>query len=248
MFTDTHCHLYEEYYDDVDRVIERAKDAGIKRMIVNGSNLESNEETLALSQKHDSIYAAIGFHPEDIKTFDYRNLAIIEKNIDKIIAIGEIGLDYHYTPCDRDAQKKLFTSQLDLAKKYNLPVIIHSRDATEDTIEILKRYPEVRGSIHCFTGSLETARIYIKMGYKLGFGGVTTFKNAKIKEVLSKIPKESILLETDSPYLAPEPVRGSQNEPANVKHIAEFIARELGITLGQLSTITEENVHDLFDI
>lgn len=248
MFTDTHCHLYKEYYNDLDRVIKRAQEAGIKKMIVNGSNLESNEEALTLSLNQDSIYAAIGFHPEDIESFDHTQLSIIVDNVDKIVAIGEIGLDYHYTPCDREAQKRLFASQLDLAKKYHLPVIVHSRDATEDTIEILKRYPEVKGSIHCFTGSLETAQIYIKMGYKLGFGGVTTFKNAKIKEILSKIPKESILLETDSPYLAPEPVRGSQNEPANIKYIAEFIAKELGVTTKELSTITEENVHDLFDI
>ncbi len=248
MFTDTHCHILKEYYEDIDKIIENAKAAGITKMIVNGSNRESNLEVLALAQKYESIYAALGFHPEDIDNFEKGQLSIIENAIDEIVAIGEIGLDYHYEPCDRERQKELFESQLALAEKYHKPVIVHSRDATEDTIAILKKYPSVTGSIHCFSGSLETANIYIKMGYKLGFGGVLTFKNARLKEVLANIPVESILLETDSPYLAPEPVRGTTNEPANIRHIATFVDRELNLTLEEVSAITQKNVHDLFDI
>lgn len=248
MFTDTHCHISKEYYENINEIIKNAKDNGIAKMIVNGANLESNIETLELAKKHSELYAALGYHPEDLDKFKDEYLNIIEENINSIIAIGEIGLDYHYEPCDKEAQKMLFEKQLLLAQKYNKPVIVHSRDATEDTISILKKYPRVTGSLHCFSGSLETAKIYIKMGYKLGFGGVTTFKNAKIKEVLKNIPQEAILLETDSPYLAPEPVRGTKNEPANTLYVAKFIASELNITLDELSTITESNVKALFDI
>lgn len=248
MFTDTHCHILKEYYVDIPSVIASSKAKGITKIISNGSNYESNKETLELANLYEDIYAAIGFHPEDIGSFEDSMLNQIVDNINKIVAIGEIGLDYHYEPCDRESQKSLFEKQLALAEKYGKPVIVHSRDATEDTINILKKYPTVKGSLHCFSGSVETAKIYIKMGYKLGLGGVLTFKNAKIKEILKNIPPENILLETDSPYLAPEPVRGTKNEPANIAYIAKFVAKEYGITLKELSEITEKNVHDVFDI
>lgn len=248
MFTDTHCHILEEDYDNIDIVIKDAKDAGIYKMINNGSNRQTSEEVLELSRKYDSLYGAIGIHPDSTEDFTKENLAFIEEHIHEVVAIGEIGLDYHYEGYDRETQLNLLEEQLKLAEKYSKPVIIHSRDATLDTINTLKKFPAVKGSIHCFTGSLETAKIYLKMGYKLGFGGVTTFKNAKLKEILKEIPLEAILLETDSPYLSPEPLRGTKNEPKNVLHIAKFISEVLGITLEDLSNITEQNVHDLFDI
>ena len=242
MFTDTHCHILEEDYDNIDKVIKDAKDTGIHKMINNGSNRQTSEEVLELSRKYDSLYGAIGIHPDSTEDFTKENLAFIEEHIHEVVAIGEIGLDYHYEGYDRETQLNLLEEQLKLAEKYSKPVIIHSRDATLDTINTLKKFPAVKGSIHCFTGSLETAKIYLKMGYKLGFGGVTTFKNAK------EIPLEAILFETDSPYLSPEPLRGTKNEPKNVLHIAKFISEVLGITLEDLSNITEQNVHDLFDI
>lgn len=248
MFTDTHCHLSKIDFDNIDDVVKNAKDFGIVKMINNGSDLKTNLEVLELSQKYDSLYIALGFHPESVDSTTEKDLNLIEKNIDKIVAIGEIGLDYHYENYNKEKQIALFETQLRLAEKYSKPVIVHSRDATEDTIRILKKYPKVKGSIHCFTGSLETAMIYIKMGYKLGFGGVTTFKNAKVKEVVKAMPDTAILLETDSPYLAPEPLRGTKNEPKNVRYIAEFIAKEKGITVDELSKITETNVRELFDI
>ncbi len=248
MFTDTHCHISREYYEDIDAVIENAKKLDITKLIVNGSDAISNKEVLKLSNKYKEIYPALGIHPEVVDTYNDNDIKFIEDNIDKIIAIGEIGLDYHYDAPNKEAQIKLFETQLSLADKYNLSVIVHSRDAIEDTIKSLKKFPNVTGSIHCFTGSLETANIYIKMGYKLGFGGVTTFKNAKVKNILKEIPTSSILLETDSPYLSPEPVRGTQNEPCNVSYIAKFIMDTLEIPLEKLSEITEKNVHDLFDI
>lgn len=194
------------------------------------------------------MYAAIGIHPEEVNDYKEKDLEFIEEHIDEIVAIGEIGLDYHYDGYDKKRQIDLFEKQLKLAEKYEKPVIVHSRDATEDTINTLKKYPSVRGSIHCFTGSLETAKIYLNMGYKLGFGGVTTFKNAKIRAILDEIPDDGILLETDSPYLSPEPVRGSKNEPKNIYHIAKFIAEYKGVSLEYLSKITEDNVRTLFDI
>lgn len=248
MYTDTHCHIYKEYYDDINGVIERAKKVCVKKMIVNGTNLASNKEILALAKEYGEIYAALGYHPEDIESFKEEHLSLIKENIDSIVAIGEIGLDYHYEPCDKEAQKDLFRKQLDIASKYNKPVIVHSRDATEDTIKILKEFPHVHGSIHCFSGSLETAKIYISLGYKLGIGGVLTFKNAHLKELLHQLPLENFLLETDSPYLSPEPFRGQQNEPANVFTIVEFISREINVTKEEISTITEKSVNAIFDI
>lgn len=248
IFTDTHCHISINDYDDIESLLNNAQKSGIKRMINNGSNRKTNEEVLELAAKYKDIIPAIGIHPDSIENVTPEDILFIEDNISKIIAIGEIGLDYHYGNPDKEAQIDLFTKQLQLAKKYDKPVIVHSRDATEDTINTIKKFPTVRGSIHCFSGSLETANIYISMGYKLGFGGVVTFKNAKIKDILRIIPSSAILLETDSPYLAPVPVRGTKNEPQNTLYIAEFIAQELGISLEELSKITEKNVHELFDI
>lgn len=248
MFTDTHCHILKEYYENIEEIIDRAKKNGIMKMIVNGIDRKSNEEVLELQKKYDCIYAAIGFHPENISDFQENDLQQIENNISSIVAIGEIGLDYHYEPCDKEAQQNLFESQLQLAEKYHKPVIIHSRDATQDTINILKRHPKVTGCLHCFSGSLETAKIYVSMGFKLGFGGVITFKNAKLKEIIKAVPLDTLLLETDSPYLSPEPKRGTKNEPANIRHIANFIADELKLDIRELSEVTEANVKALFDI
>lgn len=248
MFTDTHCHILKEYYENIEEIIDRANKNGIMKMIVNGIDKKSNEEVLELAKKYDCIYAAIGFHPENISEFQESDLQQIENNISSIVAIGEIGLDYHYEPCDKEEQQNLFESQLQLAEKYHKPVIIHSRDATQDTIDILKRHPKVKGCLHCFSGSIETAKIYVSMGFKLGFGGVTTFKNAKLKEVIKAVPLDTILLETDSPYLSPEPKRGTKNEPANIRHIANFIADELKLDIRELSEVTETNVKALFDI
>jgi len=248
IFTDTHCHIFSEYYPNIDNLLDNAQKNNIIKMINNGTDLKSNKEVLEISEKHGQISPAIGFHPEDIDHFDTNNLKIIEKNIDKIIAIGEIGLDYHYENSNREKQKDLFELQLSLAEKYHLPVIVHSRDATEDTINILKKYPTVRGSIHCFSGSLETAQNYIKMGYKLGIGGVLTFKNSNLYKVIEQISLNDIILETDSPYLTPEPYRGKQNEPSNIIFIAKRICEIKNISLEELSKITEKNVREIFDI
>lgn len=247
MFTDTHCHISNNDYD-IDKLIKDANENSIAKMINNGSDLKSNIEVLELSKKYECVYPAIGFHPDSVDEIREEDLTIITKNINKIVAIGEIGLDYHYGQDNKIKQLELFERQLQIAEKYDKPVIVHTRDALEDTFFTLKKYPKLRGVIHCFSGSYETAMIFIKMGFKLGLGGVTTFKNAKIKDVIKRIPIDSFVLETDSPYLSPEPVRGTKNEPKNIHYIAEFIAKELNIELEELSTITEKNVHEIFDI
>ena len=249
MFTDTHCHIYKEYYENIEEVLKNAKKSNVNRMINNGCDKKSNEEVLELTKNYENIYGAIGIHPENIEEYKEEDLKWIEENLkqSKIIAIGEIGLDYHYTKENKTEQIKLLERQLKIAEQYHLPVIIHSREATEDTINTLKKY-KVTGVIHSFSGSLETAKIYIKMGYLLGINGVITFKNSKLKEVIKEIPLESIILETDSPYLTPEPFRGKKNEPARIKEIAEFICDLKGISLEDLATITNHNIKRIFDI
>ncbi len=249
MFTDTHCHIYKEYYENIEEVLKNAKKSNVNRMINNGCDKKSNEEVLELTKNYENIYGAIGIHPENIEEYKEEDLKWIEENLkqSKIIAIGEIGLDYHYTKENKTEQIKLLERQLKIAEQYHLPVIIHSREATEDTINTLKKY-KVTGVIHSFSGSLETAKIYIKMGYLLGINGVITFKNSKLKDVIKEIPLESIVLETDSPYLTPEPFRGKKNEPARIKEIAEFICDLKGISLEDLTTITNHNIKRIFDI
>lgn len=249
MFTDTHCHIYKEYYDNIDQIIKNAKENHVNRIINNGCDKKSNEEVLRWIKIIPNMYGALGIHPENVLNYQEEDLNWLEKELKspKIIAIGEIGLDYHYTKENKEKQKELLKRQLDLATKYNLPVIIHSRDATQDTIEILKNY-QLKGVIHSFSGSKETAQIYIKMGYLLGINGVITFKNSHLKEIIKDIPLKNIILETDSPYLTPVPYRGTKNEPARILDIAKFICLEKNIELDQLATITNENIKRIFDI
>jgi len=250
MFTDSHAHITKEFYDDIDSIIQNAKDNKVNRIIIDADSIESCYEVIDISSKYENVYCCLGVHPENINE-DLNELdKIIEDNKDnpKFIAIGEIGLDYYWTKDNKDIQQKILRHQMELAKKYNKPVIIHSREATKDTIDILKEYPEVCGDIHCFSGSLETAQIYIKMGYYIGVGGVMTFKNANIKDVIVKLPIDRLLLETDSPFLAPTPKRGETNEPANIPLIADFLANLKGISIDEVSKITESNVNKLFKI
>jgi len=249
MFTDSHCHLYSEYYENIDEIIKLAKDNNVTRFINNGCDLKTNREVLDKITKFDNMYGAIGIHPEYVDNYTLDDIKFIENNISnkKVIAIGEIGLDYYYTKENKEEQKELFEIQLKLAEKYNLPVIVHSRDATLDTINTLKKY-KVNGLIHSFSGSLETAKEYIKMGYLIGVNGVITFKNANIKDVIKEIPLEYLVLETDSPYLTPVPYRGKQNNPSHIIDIAKFICELKNISLDELSKITNSNLKRIFKI
>ena len=246
-FVDTHCHIFKSDYENINEILENASNNHIKYVINNGSNNETNKEVLELIKKYPNMYGAIGIHPEDVDGVMPDDIKFIEDNLsnEKIVAIGEIGLDYYYTKENKEEQIKLFESQLSLAEKYNMPVIVHSRDATEDTINSLKKF-KCKGVIHSFSGSLETAKIYIKMGYLLGVNGVITFKNAKIKDVIKEVGLKNIVLETDSPYLTPVPFRGTQNNPGHVLEIAQFVADLYNISLEELAEQTNKNITNMY--
>ena len=246
-FVDTHAHVYKEFYEDINKVISDSKELGITHIISDGDYYESNLEMLELAKNTDSIYITLGYHPEYANEFEEIQLDLIRENIDnpKVIAIGEIGLDYHYENYDREKQISILEKQLALAEEYNMPVVIHSREATQDTLDVLKKY-KVKGVIHAFSGSLEIAKEYIKLGYKIGVGGVVTYHNSKIKDVIKEIGIENVVLETDSPFLTPVPLRGEKNIPGYVKYVADFLSEYLNISLEDISKITNKNVTEIF--
>lgn len=249
MFIDTHCHILSEYYDNIDEVVNQCKKNNVNRIIVNGCDINSNKEVLELVSKYDIIYGAIGFHPTELDDFNDEYFEFLENNISnpKIVAIGEIGLDYYYDNTDKNKQKEIFKRQLDIANKYSKPIIVHSRNSIQDTYNILKEY-NLFGSIHCFSGSVEMAREFIKIGYKLGIGGIITYKNAKnIREVVKNIDLSYILLETDSPYLTPSPYRGKNNSPQYIPLIASTIADIKNISINDVSEVTTANAEEIFD-
>ena len=245
MQIDTHCHLSYEDYDNLDEVVKN-----IDIAITSGTNDETNKEVLDVVSKYNNIYGTLGFHPEDIDKFNDNNLNIIESNLNnkKIVAIGEIGLDYYYIKNNKEKQKKLLRSQMEIAQKYNMPVVIHSREAALDTYEILKDY-KVKGTIHCFSYSYDMAKKFIKLGYKIGIGGVLTFKNSKkLQDIVEKIDLKDILLETDSPYLSPEPLRGKKNVPYNTYYVAKKISEIKKMSIDEVFTVTSSNSIELFDL
>lgn len=249
MYIDTHCHVFSEYYDDIEKVIKNAKENGVNKIIVNGCDVKSNLEILDLASKYEEVYVAIGFHPEDLSSFD---ISFLEKHINnpKVVAIGEIGLDYHYDNSEevKNIQNNIFKRQIELAIKYNKPVIIHSRDAIEDTYNIISKYNNLKCVLHCYGGSLEMAKRFVKLGIYLGIGGIVTFKNAKtIKDVVKNIDLKHIILETDSPYLTPEPFRGLRNEPMYIPVIAKKIAEIKEVSLDEVKSSTTDNAYALFD-
>lgn len=219
----------------------------IKRIIINGYDLKTNKEVINLIEKYDNVYGALGIHPDNIDEKE-ECLKLIKANLShpKIIAIGEIGLDYYHNSANKKEQLELLTEELELAEKHNLPVIIHNRNATEDLINILKKH-HCKGIIHCFNGSLETAKIFLKLGYYLGINGIITFKNCKLKEVTSQLPPTSFLLETDCPYITPEPLRGIPNEPMYLKYTAGVLAQSLKLNVSELADILEKNYQNLFN-
>ena len=249
MLIDTHCHLFNEYYDDIQGVLDRAANNGIEKVVVAADNIASCYEVIENAKKYDNYYFCLGIHPEEVNDSLEELSKIIEDNINnpKFVAIGEIGLDYYWTKDNKEKQIEVFEYQLKLAEKYNKPVIVHSREATKDTEDILAKY-NVVVDIHCFSGSKETADIYIKRGYYIGVGGVFTFKNSNLKDVIKDIPLDNILLETDSPYLSPVPHRGETNEPAYIRDIGEYLASIKNITLEDVKNKTTKNATKIFHI
>ena len=249
MYIDTHCHISRNDYNDIPFLINKIKESGVSKIIVNGCDMKSNLEVLELVEKYDIVYGAIGFHPTELEEFDEDNLLWLEEHIndDKIVALGEIGLDYHYDNTDKNKQLNVFKKQLDIAKKHNKAIIVHSRDAIQDTYNLLKEY-NLKGSLHCFSSSLEMAREFIKLGYFIGVGGVVTYKNAKnIVNVIENIDLEYILLETDAPYLTPEPFRKNKNDSSYISVIAKKIADIKGESVSVIEKTTSDNANRLFD-
>ncbi len=244
---DTHCHVLSEYYNNIEEVIKKMEDNII---IVSGTNDKDNQEVIDLCNKYKNVYGTIGIHPTEIDNITENSYQIIIDNINnkKIVGIGEIGLDYYWNKEDKEKQKEVFIKQLDIARKYNKAVVIHSREAIGDVYEIIKNYSDLKKDIHCFTGSIEMANNFIKIGCKLGIGGVLTFKNSKLKEVIKEIPIQAILLETDSPFLTPEPLRGKKNEPYNVIYVANKIAEIKGISQAEVLKQTTLNAINQFDL
>lgn len=249
MFTDTHCHVLSLEYDNYDEIMKKLSKNQIKRIIVNGYDLESNKEVLKLVKKYPNVYGALGIHPDSIHKNIDESIKFIKENInqEKIIAVGEIGLDYYYTKENKNDQIKIFNKMLEIAETNNKPVIVHNREATKDIIDNLKKH-QVKGIIHCFSGSLETAKDYLKLGFKLGINGILTFKKSNLPETLINIELKHLLLETDAPYISPEPVRKEKNEPKNIIHTAQKLADIFHIDLDTLSEELERNFEDIFDI
>jgi TatD DNase family protein len=249
---DTHCHLeMDEFNPDRDEVIERAKNAGIEAIVTIGSDLEGNIGGLDLSEKYDSVYAAVGIHPHDAKDFsDDIYLKLKEwASKEKVVAIGEIGLDYHYDNSPREIQREVFKRQLAFAKETGLPVVIHSREAKKDTLEIIRDSGIDKGVLHCFSGDMDMAERAMAMGFSISIAGPVTFKNARrLREIAQAIPDDYLLIETDAPYLTPEPFRGKRNEPSYLVHIARIIAEIRGISMEDLARITTLNAKRLFRI
>ena len=252
MLIDTHAHIdMEDFGADFVQMLARAQENGVQKIIIPAVEPSTFERVLKTAEKSPNLYAATGVHPEDAKNFDENALNLMEKMIKhpKVVAVGEIGLDYYWDRSYNDVQKAVFEAQIEFAKKHDKPIIVHDREAHGDSLEILKRTnaAEVGVVMHCFSGSPEFALECVKEGFYIALGGVVTFKNAKkMKEVAKIVPLERLLLETDSPYLTPVPFRGKRNEPAYVKYAAEEIANLRGIGFEELARATTENAIKIF--
>ena len=254
MIFDTHAHYDDEAFDeDREELLWKMKEQGVELIVNVGASIASTKKTIELVQRYPFLYGAVGIHPSETEELKEEDMLWLKKaSVQKdIVAIGEIGLDYYWPEPDREIQKKWFIRQLALASEVKLPVIIHSRDAAEDTLEILKEWDKDKtgGVIHCFSYSKEIAREYLSMGYYFGIGGVLTFKNArKLVEAVEIIPMEKILLETDCPYLAPEPYRGKRNQSGYIDFVAEKLAKLKGITKEEVLRITSDNAKNFYHL
>ncbi|AOV06321.1 TatD family hydrolase [Sporosarcina ureilytica] len=254
MFIDTHVHLNADQYEgDVEEVIERALEAGVSKMVVIGFDRKTIRKAMELTERYPFIYAVVGWHPVDAIDCTEEDLEWIESLAahPKVVGIGEMGLDYYWDKSPKEVQQKLFRRQVQLAKKVNLPIVIHNRDATADVVRILKEEEaeKVGGIMHCFSGSVEIAKECIAMNFLISLGGPVTFKNAKgPKQVAKEIPLSKLLIETDAPYLTPHPHRGKRNEPVYVTLVAEEIAKLKEISVEEVASVTTKNALKLFRI
>lgn len=255
MLTDTHMHLNADAFaEDRDAVIKRAYEAGVTRMVNVGFNRETIPTSMELVEAYDFIWGAVGWHPQDAKDMTPEDLDWIEQlcRHEKVVALGEIGLDYYWDTSPKDVQQRVFfREQIRLARRIGIPIVIHNRDAHQDIVDILReeKAAEIGGIMHCYSGSWEIAKLCLDMNFHLSFGGPITFKNAKQpKEVLEKVPLDRLLIETDSPYLTPHPFRGKRNETSYVKLVAEAAAEIKGVSLEELAEITTNNAISLLGL
>lgn len=249
---DTHAHLdFENFQEIIDEILEKSKVAGVEKIIIPGVTLEDTPKILNLIEKYDNLYGAVAVHPSEAKNWQENYYEILKNYAkhEKIVAIGETGLDYYWDKSFVETQKRVFRKHLELAQELSLPAIIHDRESHADVLGILKEFPEVKGVMHCFSGSAEFAIDCVKIGYYIALGGPVTFKNAKKpKEVAQKVPIERLLLETDSPFLAPHPYRGSQNDSSKILLVAEAIAEIKNLSVEEVADITSQNAEKLFKL
>lgn len=252
MIFDTHAHYDDEQFDeDRDELLASMQACGVEAVTNIGASLATSQNTIELTKKYPFVYGAIGVHPNEVEDLNEDGIAWLKENsaLPKIVAIGEIGLDYYWDEPGREIQKKWFLRQLELAREVKLPVVIHSRDAAKDTLDIMKSFhaENLGGVIHCFSYTKEMAREYLNMGFYLGIGGVVTFKNAKkLKEVVEYMPMEQMVLETDCPYLSPVPNRGKRNSSLNLPYVVEEVARLKGISADEVIEITNRNAKTMY--
>ena len=251
MIFDTHAHYDDEAFDeDRESLLQGMKQNGVDCIVNIGANMQTSRNTVALTEQYDFIYGAVGVHPSDVYDMTEADIETLREwsRLDKIVAICEIGLDYHYPDTDKALQQKWFIRQLQLAREEKLPVVIHSRDAAADTLAIMQEHGrELGGVIHCFSYTKEMAAEYLKMGYYIGIGGVLTFKNAKkLVEAVEMIPSERLVLETDAPYLAPDPYRGKRNESAYLTYVAQKLAQIKGVSYEEIVAQTAKNAKTMY--
>lgn len=250
MLIDTHCHLfYKNLKTDLGSVLNRAKEKGVGRFICVGTNLKDSAESLKLAMQYDSVYATVGIHPHDAKDVKPNYIDELYEliNNEKIVAVGEIGLDYYRSISDHTLQKEVFTKQMEIASELEKPIVFHNRDADEDVIKILSEFPSVTGVAHCFSSNLETAKTFLDLGYYISFSGNLTFKNSHLPDVAKEIDLDRILIETDSPFLSPEPHRGKQNEPSRVWFVAKKLSEIFNVSLSIIEEKTSINAKTVFN-
>lgn len=248
MLIDTHCHLEKKEYQNLNDLIQHIFNTDVKVLIVSGYDVETSKEAVALAHQYKNMYATVGFHPHECLNISDEDYTLFDEWLkdDKVVGVGEIGLDYYYDSDVKDRQIEMFNRQIDIAIKYDKPIVVHNRNASEDIYEILKD-KKARGVIHCFNDSYEMAQKFINLGFLLGIGGIITFKKNNISDVIDKLNIKNIVLETDAPYLSPEPLRGRQNTPSNLPLIASAIAKIKGIDYDEVALVTSQNAMRLFD-
>jgi TatD DNase family protein len=251
MLIDSHCHLYMgSWSNNLDVLLARASENGVGKVICPGIDIESSWRSLSIAQKYKNVYAAAGIHPHDANnaSSDYLDQLRDILTQQKIVALGEIGLDYYRNISDVESQRNVFKKQLQLAKELDLPVIIHNRNADDDIIHVIQEVSPIRGVAHCFSSDLTTAKILLDLGFYISFAGNLTYNNSGLPEVAKEIPLDRLMVETDAPFLCPEPYRGNENEPSHVKLIAEKLAEYKGVPYASIEAATQKNTEQIFNL